>query len=98
MPAVPPIPPAGYPYKNLSASGQVRDGPGVCVLILCSASTDLVIKVWDSLSAAGDVVVNNMAVYAGEEYDIPAQLKTGLYVEFISGSGAVTVFHAGGTP
>lgn len=91
-----PLPPAGYPYKQLSASGQVRSDPGVCVLILCTSSTDLVIKVWDSTAASGDVVVSNMAVYAGEEYDVPAQLKTGLYVEFISGSGAVTVFHAGG--
>lgn len=93
MPAVPAIPPAGYPYKHLAASGQVKADPGVCVLILCTASTSLVIKVLDSLSAAGDVVANNMAVYAGEEYDIPAQLKTGLYVEFISGSGTVTVFY-----
>lgn len=96
MPAVPPIPPAGYPYKHLDASGQVRSDPGVCVLILCTASSDLVIKVWDSTAASGDVVVNDMAVYAGEEYDIPAQLKTGLYVTFVSGTGTVTVFHAGG--
>lgn len=92
MPAVPPIPPTGLVAKSMSASGLVKTGEGVCHLILITSSSSLTVKLWDSTSAAGTVIVDTMAVNANEEYDIPAQFTTGLYVT-LGGTGTLTVFY-----
>lgn len=92
MPAVPPIPPTGLPYKALSASGLVKDGAGVLHLMLITASTALTVKLWDNTAASGTVIIDTMAVNAGEEYDLPAQFTTGLYVT-LGGTGTLTVFY-----
>jgi hypothetical protein len=88
-----PIAPTGLLYKALSASGVVKSSPGTCALLLCSASTSLVVNVYDNTTAAGTKIVDSLPVDAKEEFDIPAQFSTGLYVEFVSGSGKVTVFY-----
>jgi hypothetical protein len=87
-----PVAPTGLPYKALAASGLVKTGEGTCVLLLCSASTSLVVTVWDGVAASGTKIVDSLPLDAKEEFDIPAQFTTGLYVEFVSGSGKVTVF------
>lgn len=88
-----PTPPTGLNYKNLAASGLVKTGEGDCHLVLISASTSLNIRLYDNTAASGTVIVASMGVEAKEEYDIPAHFGTGLYVEFVSGAGSLTVFY-----
>jgi hypothetical protein len=87
-----PVPPSGFLFKALSASGVVKLNPGTCVLLLCSSSSSLVVNLYDNTSAAGTKIVDSLPMDAKEEFDIPAQFSTGLYVEFASGTGKVTVF------
>lgn len=88
-----PIPPTGLSYLNLAASGLVKTGVGDCALILVTSSSSLTIKLWDGVAASGTVITATMAVDAKEEYDIPAHFSTGLYVEFVAGTGSLTVFY-----
>lgn len=93
MPSTAPqIPPTGLSTKVLSASGLVKTGPGECVLLLCSSSLSLVVTLYDNTTAASTKIVDGLLVDAKEEFDIPAHFETGLYVNFDSGSGKVTVF------
>lgn len=92
MPIAAPTPPTGYNYLALSASGLVKTGEGICGMVKISTSTDLILKFWDGVAASGTVIQSNIAVDAKEEHDIPAQFRTGLYVEIISGSGTFTVY------
>lgn len=80
-------------FCNLSASGQVLNGPGRLLGILCASSSSGTAKVWDSLSAAGTVCVNTMSLTAGQFYPMPAYMKTGCYVT-IAGTADITVFAA----
>jgi hypothetical protein len=94
MPGALAIPATGYAYKSISASTLIKTGNGTLVMVLITSSTDLTIKIWDNTSAATTVITATMAVDAKEQYDIPAQFDTGLYIEFVSGSGSLTVFWA----
>ena len=87
-----PIPPTGLNYKQLSASGLVKTGEGDLHMVKVSSSSSLTIKLWDNTAASGTVIQATMAVAEKEEHYIPAHFGTGLYVEFVAGSGAVTVF------
>lgn len=88
-----PVAPTGYPFKSISASTLIKTGPGVGVMIHVTSSTSLVIKVWDGTSASGTVILANLAVAAKEQIVFPPEFTTGLYIEFISGSGALTVYY-----
>ena len=88
-----PTPPTGLNFLSLSASGLVKTGPGDCVLILITSSSSLNIRLYNNTAASGTVITATMAVDAKEEYDIPAHFTTGLYVEFVSGTGSLTVFY-----
>jgi hypothetical protein len=92
MPTAFPIPPTGLNFLSTSASALVKTGAGQCHLILVTASTAGTVKLWDAVSAAGTVIVDTMSVNANEEYDIPAQFNTGLYIT-IGGTATVTVFY-----
>lgn len=80
-------------YKNLSASVQVLNGPGRVLGVLCASSSSGTLKVWDSLSAANDILVNTMSLTAGTFYPMPAYCKTGLFCT-IGGTADITVFAA----
>lgn len=86
-------PPAPLLPKRLTASGVVKTGQGVCASILCNTSSSLVISVYDGVSTGGTKFIGDLALAAGDVFDIPAQFMTGLYVEVVSGSGGVTVFY-----
>lgn len=88
-----PLPPTGLNYRAITASTLIKTGEGDLHLILCSSSTALSIRVWDSLSAAGTQIVGTMNVAEKEEYDIPAHFTTGLFVELPFGVGGITVFY-----
>lgn len=92
MPVAFAIPPTGLNYLAQSASGLVKTGKGISVMVKVSSSSSLVLKFWDGVAASGTVIQTNIAVDAKEEHNIPAEFKTGLYVELISGSGAWTVY------
>lgn len=92
MPVAFPIPPTGFSFLSQSASGLVKTGAGVCGMVKVSSSSSLVLKFWDGVAASGTVIQTNIAVDAKEEHNIPAEFKTGLYVELISGTGAWTVY------
>lgn len=91
MPIAAAIPPTGYLPKRLAASGQVKDGPGILVGILCTESSTLILDVYDAASATGTPIVDNLSVYANEFTELPFECKTAIYVEFVSGSGKITV-------
>lgn len=88
-----PVPASQFSYKAISASTLIKTGPGQCVFFKVSSSSSLTVKVWDNTSAAGTVILNTMAVDAKEEHALPAEFTTGLYFEFVAGSGALTVFY-----
>jgi len=76
----------------LNATGAAKVGAGYMGGILVSTSTSLTIKVWDSLSAAGTVIVETTAALsAGQFLRIPAAFGTGCFIT-IGGSGTFTVF------
>ena len=67
-------------YKNLSASGLVRTGPGQLLGIFVASSSAGTIKVWDNTSAATTVLVNTFTAVGGSFYPMPFSFTTGLYV------------------
>jgi hypothetical protein len=77
-------------YKTLSASGQVAPNRGHLIGIFV-ASGSPTIKVWDSLTATGNVIVNTFQTAGVGFYPIPAEFRTGLYVT-ITGTAEITVF------
>lgn len=87
------VPPTGLSYASISASTLIKTGAGDCVLILVTSSSSLNIRLYDNTAASGTVITASMAVDAKEEYDIPAHFSTGLYIQFVSGTGSLTVFY-----
>lgn len=87
------VPAAGYPYKSISASTLIKTGPGVGVMLDITSSTSLTIKVWDGTAASGTVILATFAVAAGQQKIMPCEFSTGLYIEFVSGSGSLTAYY-----
>jgi hypothetical protein len=81
-----------YKYKNMAASGLVKNSDGKLGGIFCASSSSGTAKVWDNTAGSGDVVVNTFTLVAGTYYSIPAIFKTGCYVT-IGGTTDVTVFY-----
>jgi hypothetical protein len=68
-------------YTNISASTQVKSGPGALLgIYVASASNTPTIKVWDSLTAVAPILVNTFTPSAGTWYNMPFAFATGLYV------------------
>lgn len=87
-------------WQLMTASGLVKKATGLCALtgILCAQSTSLVISLWDGQDATGVLgpttkCVDSIPLTAGVPYPIPAKLNNGLYIQFVSGSGSITVFY-----
>jgi len=81
-------------YQDITATTTVLTGPGRLLgIFVASASATPTIKIWDSTSAAGTVVVNTFTPSAGTFYPIPAQVATGITVQ-ISGTVDCTPFWA----
>lgn len=79
-------------HMNLTASAQVMSGPGRIVGIFVASTTAGTFKLWDALTATGDVVVNTTTPVAGGFYPIPARCVIGAYLT-ISGTIDLTVFY-----
>ena len=81
-----------YSAVPLAASGLAKTGPGVLGGILVSTSSSLTVKVWDSLTATGTVIVETTAALtAGQFLRITAGFGVGCFVT-IGGTGTFTVF------
>ena len=77
-------------YTNLSASAQVRAGPGALLGVFVASSSSGTIKLWDSLTAANAIIINTTSVTGGTFYPIPVVFGTGLYCT-IAGTADITV-------
>lgn len=84
-------PPTGMPFKSLTADGIVKTGPGTLHMVKIASSSGGSIKIYDNTAASGTVILETMAVAAGEEHYLPAEFSTGCYVD-ITGTVALTVF------
>lgn len=83
-----------YSPVPLAASALAKAGPGVLGGIFVSTSTALTIKVWDSLTATGTVILETTAALtAGQFLRIPAGFGTGCFIT-VGGVGTFTVFVA----
>lgn len=83
-----------YGAIPLTASGLAKSGAGILGGILVGTSTALTIKVWDSLSATGTVILETTAALtAGQFVRIPAGFGTGCFIT-VGGAGTFTVFVA----
>lgn len=84
-----------FQTKVLAASGQVKASDGVLGGVLIGSGTGVTIKVWDSLTASGTVIVDTTvaATLTSPQYvPIPAGFSIGCFVT-IGGTGSVTVFY-----
>lgn len=79
-------------HMNLSASGQVMSGPGRILGILVATTSGGTFKLWDALTATGDIVCNTLTPLAGGFYPIPARCVVGAYLT-ITGTLDLTVFY-----
>jgi len=75
----------------LAASGGVAVGDGVLLGFFVGTTSSLTIKIWDSLSATGNVILDTTtALTTLGWYPMPASFTTGLFVTF-GGTGKISV-------
>lgn len=81
-------------YKNMTASALVKTGFGVVSAIIINSHTSGTIKLWDSLTATGNVICNTITLAAGERtIDLEKiNFTTGLFVT-IGGTADITVVY-----
>lgn len=79
-------PKAGVP---LAATGSVAIGDGQLVGFFVGSSTSLTLKLWDALSATGNVLLDTTGTLAVGWYALPCNFNTGLFATF-GGTGKVT--------
>lgn len=78
-------------YQRLTTSGQVKKGSGLlCGFIVASGTPT--IQIWDSLTAAGNIILNTMQTVVGQYYKLPAQFTTGCFAT-ITGIGDITFIY-----
>lgn len=78
-------------HMNLTASAQIMDGPGRIVGIFVNSTSGGTFKLWDALTATGDIVVNTHTPVEGFS-PIPARCVVGAYLT-ITGTIDLTVFY-----
>lgn len=91
MPTGAQTPPTGHKYKNLSASGVVKEGSGVLFMVKVASASSGTIKLWDNTAGSGTVIQNTMSVDAKEEHYFSVEFLTGLYIT-ITGTADITAY------
>lgn len=77
--------------KNLSASAQIKASDGAMLgIFVASASATPTIKVWDSTTGSGAILVNTFTPVAATWYNMPFAFANGLFIT-ISGTVDCTV-------
>lgn len=84
--------PESYRAISVSADTLIKTGEGVAYLAFVTASSSGVIRFYDNTSAAGTVIVDQVAVAAGDVIPMPAEFLTGLFFDLVSGTATVTVY------
>ena len=86
-------------YKNITASGSIKAGPGEVTGFIVNSHTSGTLKLWDSLSASGAVIMNTYTFPAGSSVvDFPwtkeknIEFTTGLYAT-IGGTADITIVY-----
>lgn len=82
-----------YLPKSISADTLIKTGPGFLGKVIVTASAAGVIRLYDAVSAAGTVILDQLAVVAGAEIEIPVEFTTGLYFDLVSGTATVTILY-----
>lgn len=79
----------------ITASSQMKSGAGSVVGFIVSSqgAADTTIKIWDSLSATGTVLLDTMAIGVAVYVPFPAKFTTGCYVTLAGTTPAVTVVY-----
>lgn len=61
--------------------------------VLCAQSTSLVVSIYDGQDTAGELVVDSVPLVAGVPLPVPRIMTKGLYIQFVNGTGSITVFY-----
>lgn len=81
--------------KNITASAQIKASSGQLDGIIVNSHTAGTLKIWNSLTASGDVMHNTITLAVGERW-IPffdEGFDVGLFVT-ISGTADITVIYS----
>jgi hypothetical protein len=72
---------SGYVAAPITATALVKTGPGVLGAIVVGSSTAGTIKVWDSLTASGTVILETTsAITAPFVLTLPVAFSVGLFI------------------
>ena len=81
-------------HTNITASALIAPGPGNFYGFVVNSHTSGTIKVWDSLTAAGDIMLNTITLPAGSGliYTFPFGMdySLGLFIT-IGGTADITI-------
>ena len=85
----------GCVYKNMSASGLVDTGRGQLRGIFCASNAGgATLKIWNSLTATGAVLVNTFVPAAATFYNFgDADYNVGVYITLAVAAADWTVFY-----
>lgn len=73
---------SGAKYNNKTASSLIKTGAGKVFGVIVNSHTSGTMKLWDSTSAAGTVILNTFTFPAGSgvyNFAEPIEFYTGLY-------------------
>lgn len=79
-------------YVNKSASSQILDIPGRVFGVIVNSHTNGTMKLWDSATATGTVIVNTYTFATGSQtilFPAPIEFNTALYFT-LGGTADVT--------
>ena len=76
----------------LSATGGAVVGDGQLVGFFVGTTSSLTPKIWDALSATGNVLLDTTGTLAIGWYPLPVNFNTGLFVTF-GGTGKITLVY-----
>jgi len=82
-------------YLNTAASVQVKAGGGQVYGIIVNSHSSGTVKLWDSLTAANDIIVNTYSYPSGSQvvmFPTPIDFYTGLYYTE-GGTADVTIIY-----
>jgi hypothetical protein len=82
-----------YRAKSVSADTAIKTGGGMFFRALVTASAAGVIRLYDSASASGTVIIDQINVYQGDVIDMPCEFDTGLFFDLVSGTATVTILY-----
>jgi hypothetical protein len=82
-----------YLALSVSADTSVKTSQGFLRGIQVTASAAGVIRLYDNTAASGTVIIDQLAVFAGDSFEWPVEFQTGLFFDLVSGTATVTVLY-----